>query len=156
MEENIREGEIRMMMKDLVGCFQVSKLSSKLWFIMVSICLTTEVEINHFATYLKLLFFAIVEFFARTEYFHSTKVGGALSILGCNKYQAKWHHVALCWQKNGDRGSPIQTVAANYWFHNLRQEEPSVPIFGTIWISRGFIMVNMLNFVFWNLSRDII
>ena len=82
--ENTREGDIKRMIKELVGCVLVSKCFPNILVGMVFLCLPTDVDIT--CNLLVTLFLCCSIFFARIEPFHSIKVG-VLSLLEGNKNQ---------------------------------------------------------------------
>ena len=83
--DNTREGDIKRMIKKLVGCVLVSQYFPNIFVGMVFPCLPTEVDIT--CNFLMTPYICCSIFFARTELFHSTKVG-VLSLLEGNKHQS--------------------------------------------------------------------
>ena len=121
--DNTREGESRRTRKELTEFVRASHLS------MVFPCLPIEVGITWFAISLKLHFFAVVDFFGRTESFHSTKVG----FLSISKDEKKSSQTTSC-----------------CWF--LTKKEMMACHFEWVLLTTGFIVWCRKNlvFLFWD------
>ena len=97
IDEKIRKEKNRMMRKELVGWTQ---------FIMLLLCLKTEVCINSFSNSLKLHFYAAVILSCCNQSLLQI-VLGALFLLECKKHQSRLYPEARCKRINGYGGGPL-------------------------------------------------